>query len=151
MPGCHSATAVVAPTEAPIPSASRAQKCPGRFENNEAPAWALAQAWAMSHILLQWTFYTVFQHQTKSRAGQCWSWRQSLKAESHCRDNKNDNDAKRTHSILVELLHAEYTQAYSTNRGRAFLTERSRYQGLCERFTNTSQCFSAFHVLHKHY
>ena len=40
---------------------------------------------------------------------------------SHCSDNENDRDAKRS-LILVKLLHAEYTHAYSTNRGRALLT-----------------------------
>ena len=35
------------------------------------------------------------------------------KAKSHCSDKENDND----HGIvLVELLHAEYAHAHSTNR-----------------------------------
>ena len=48
--------------------------------------------------------------------------------------NENVND-KNARPRLVELLHAKYANAYSTNRGRAFLLSRfrSRYLGLCDR------------------
>ena len=47
-----------------------------------------------------------------------------VKAESHCNDNENDNmiTTQRERILLVELLHAKYAHAYSTNRGRALLT-----------------------------
>ena len=38
-----------------------------------------------------------------------------IKARSHCSDNDNDND----HDALVELLHAEYAPAHSTNGMRS--------------------------------
>ena len=38
-----------------------------------------------------------------------------VNAESHCSGNENDNDA-RERIVLVDLLHAEYAHAHSTNR-----------------------------------
>ena len=43
-----------------------------------------------------------------------------VKAESRCSDNENDNDHEEKRGILlVELLHAEYAHAHSTNGVRS--------------------------------
>ena len=48
------------------------------------------------------------------------SWVGGEKAETHCSDNENDNDANRTHFIGWIASHRK--RPHSTNRGRPFLS-----------------------------
>ena len=56
-------------------------------------------------------------------------WLKWLKAWSHRPDNKNENDNendndndKNARARLIEMLHAEYAHAHSTNQGCAFVS-----------------------------